>query len=104
MLWDSSRGGEIDEYGEPAEIVFIHAGHEQAVIDCDWLADSYTAGSVDERGRLAIWRPAGTITEQLQDFVWLVLSRQIACDNIQCNNYFASEKDVVDSVQKDETL
>lgn len=26
------------------------------------------------------------------------------CDNIQCNNYFASEKDVVDSVQKDETL
>lgn len=27
VIWDSTRCGEIDKYGEPAEIVFIHAGH-----------------------------------------------------------------------------
>jgi WD40 repeat protein len=56
VIWDDSKCGELDEYEEPAEIVFIHSGHKTEIVELDWAPERYVVGTVDTGGGLQVWR------------------------------------------------
>merc|ERR1711957_1150318 len=62
IIWNlaGKDGNDADpgDGGDPPELLFSHAGHEQGVSDFSWGSDDFLMSSVAEDNTLQIWQPS----------------------------------------------
>jgi histone-binding protein RBBP4 len=71
IFWDTTKIGD-EQYAEdaedgPPELLFVHSGHTNKVLDIDWnRTDPWMMASVDEDNFLEVWQIVAIFRFQLQ--------------------------------------